>query len=129
MNAALSAAEMLDNASRLDSQALDQFVQKLIALRARRRLNGPGAHESALLEKINRGLPTEQLQRFLQLQERREAETLTESEHQELMTLIADIERLDAERVHYLGELAQLRKIPVRQLMRELGLFPANPYA
>jgi hypothetical protein len=129
MNAALSAAEMLDNAARLDSQALDQFVQKLIALRARRRLNSPDAHESALLEKINRGLPTEQLQRFLQLQERREAETLTEPEHQELMTLIADIERLDAERVHYLGELAQLRKIPVRQLMRELGLFPTNPYA
>jgi hypothetical protein len=129
MNASLTAAEMLDNAARLDAHTLDQFVQKLIAMRARRRLDGPGAQESALLEKINRGLSAEQLQRFLHLQERREAETLTEAEHEELMTLIAAIEQLDAERVQYLGELAQLRKIPLRQLMDELGLFPANPYA
>lgn len=129
MDASLSAAEMLDNAARLDAQTLDQFVQKLIALRARRRLSGPGAQESVLLEKINRGLPAAQLQRFQHLQERREAETLTEAEHEELMTLIAAIEELDAERVHYLGELAHLRKMPVRQLMRELGIFPEKPYA
>jgi alkylhydroperoxidase family enzyme len=129
MDASLSAAEMLNNAARLDAQTLDQFVQKLIALRARRKLDSLDVQESVLLEKINRGLPAEQLQRFLRLQERREAETLTEAEHIELMALIAAIEQLDAERVHNLGELAHLRKIPVRQLMRELGIFPEKPYA
>lgn len=129
MDTPLSTAEMLNNAALLDAQTLDQFVQNLIALRARRKLAAPGGQEAALLEKINRGLPAEQLQRFLYLQERRESETLTDLEHEELMELIAAIERLNAERVQYLGELAQLRKIPVRQLMRELGLFPANPYA
>lgn len=129
MDISFSTAEMLDNAARLDAQELDNFVQKLIALRARRRLDGLSGQETALLEKINRGLSAEQLQRFQYLRERRETEALTDAEYEELLSLIAEIEKLNAERVQYLGELAQLRNIPVRELMRELGLLSEKPYA
>lgn len=129
MDISFSTAEMLDNAARLDAQELDNFVQKLIALRARRRLDGLNGQETALLEKINRGLSAEQLQRFQYLRERRETEALTDTEYEELLSLIAEIEKLNAERVQYLGELAQLRNIPVRELMRELGLLSEKPYA
>jgi hypothetical protein len=78
--------------------------------------------ESQLLQGINRGLPESSWQRYHQLAAARRAETLTEPEHAELMTLTDQIELAHAERLAKLVQLARLRKVDVDDLMEELGI-------
>jgi hypothetical protein len=53
---------------------------------------------------------------------------LTGEEHQELLTIVDELEQLNIERVQYLGELAVMRGVPVRELIDQLGIRP-QPYA
>ena len=78
-----------------------------------------------MLERINQGLSPEAQQRYDELTAKRRAETLTPAEHRELLTSIDQIERADAERVHALIELAQLKNVSVDALMAELGIQPS----
>ena len=59
--------------------------------------------ETELLLKINQGLPLETQKRFNELVTKRQAETLTSDEHQELLHLTEQIENSDAERVKCLA--------------------------
>ena len=52
----------------------------------------------------------------------RRAETLTESEHAELLHLTNQVEKYYTERLKYLTELACIRKISLTELLDELGL-------
>lgn len=81
--------------------------------------------ESALLLAINRSLPATEAQRYRELVSRRWAETLSPGEHQELLDLTDDVERLQAERIEHLAELADLRSKPIEVLMAELGIQPS----
>ncbi|HRI61321.1 MAG TPA: hypothetical protein PK228_16390 [Saprospiraceae bacterium] len=124
MNAPLSTAELLDNASRLDTRDFEQFVHNVLALRARRKGLGLDSKEAELLKKINRkSLSAAQQKRFDYLTQ---SETRTDAEQQELLTLVEIVEQFDAERVEYLAELARLRNVPVRTLMQQLGILPAQ---
>jgi len=80
--------------------------------------------ESELLLAINRGLPSEASQRYRTLIDRRRAGMLSPEEHQELLSLTDEAERLQAERIEHLAELAQLRDKPLSALMDELGIRP-----
>ncbi len=55
----------------------------------------------------------------------RRTETLTESEHAELLHLTNQVEKYDTERLKYLTELANIRKISLTELLDELGIEPA----
>jgi len=81
--------------------------------------------ESELLLAINRSLPAAKTQRYQELTARRREETLSPVEHQELLDLTDDVERLQAERIEHLGELAHLRGKPLGVLMEELGIRPS----
>lgn len=74
--------------------------------------------------KINQGLPDDVQRRFDELVARRQDETLTPDEHQELLHLIDQIEKSDVKRVQYLAELARLRGISLTTLMDQLGIHP-----
>ena len=75
---------------------------------------------------LNQALSIKQQARYAQLIEKRLAEALTAVEHQELMQLNQTIELLNVARIKNLISLAQLRQIPLSQLMTELGI--AEPY-
>ncbi|CAN2042005.1 hypothetical protein GMMP15_660048 [Candidatus Magnetomoraceae bacterium gMMP-15] len=64
---------------------------------AKRKAPSLSKKESELLFKINRGLPSKIQRRFNELTAKRQAETLTPSEHKELLKLIEQIENMDAE--------------------------------
>ena len=74
---------------------------------------------------INRGLSPEKRKRFALLETKRSAGSLTEEEHEELLALSDELEQLNVDRVQYLGQLASLRGISVRALMKQLGIHPA----
>jgi hypothetical protein len=78
--------------------------------------------ETALFEKINVGLPASTWDRFNELRDRLDAETLTPEEHAELMSITYNMETIHAERLGHVLELAQLRGRTLDQMMAELGM-------
>jgi len=78
-----------------------------------------------LLSKINQGLPEATWQRYYQLIAKRQDETNAE-EHRELLHLTEQVERLDAQRLEYLVELARLRQTTLPALMESLDLQSPN---
>lgn len=100
----------------------------MVAFRAGRRAPQLSGSESELLAKINQGVPVELQNRYDALIAKRRASTLTETEHSELLRLTDQVEGLDKRRVEYLAELARLRKISLRALLKDLGIKP-RPYA
>ena len=82
--------------------------------------------EDELLLKINTAVVSQkELQRFHTLDRRRQAEKLTQPEHDELIRLIHRIEMAHAERLKWVVALAALRKVPFQQLLADLGIKPA----
>ena len=79
-------------------------------------------NEANLLQKINRSLPIEVLERYDFLQEKRANKTLSEAEFQELSDIVEQKEMMNVERLKYLGELATIRKVSLRELMKDLNL-------
>ena len=82
--------------------------------------------EATLLQKINQSLSQMQWQRYRELIDKRQAETLTPEEQTELIGLSDQLEEANAKRIEYVAHLAALRKTTVTTLMKELGLKPAT---
>lgn len=81
--------------------------------------------ESELLLQINRGLAAGMAERYQELMSRRQAGSLAGEELRELLRLTEESERLQAERVKLLAELARLRARPLGVLIEELGIRPS----
>ncbi len=80
--------------------------------------------EADLLEQINRGLAPASWQRYHELRAKHQAQTLTPTEHQELIALSDEREQANVQRVAALIRLAHLRQTSVDALMTDLGLHP-----
>lgn len=78
--------------------------------------------ENDLLQKINRGLPIATWKRYNYLKVLRKQEQLDPEEHEELIHISDQIEEANATRMKYLVELARLREIPLRNLIKSLGI-------
>ena len=114
--------KVLEGVARLEPHELDEFVKKVIALQAQRRIPSLSGDETALLKKINQGVSPEIRKRYEALNENLHEEIITPDEHKELLTLIDQIELADAERMQHLIALAQLRKVSIDTLMDQLGI-------
>ena len=120
----ISLDALVSGVEQLSTPDLEWLTNQVLALRAKRRAPSLPRKEAELLQKINQGLSVEMQQRFNLLTAKRRAETLTSEEYQELLGLVDEIELRDAKRVEYLAELAQLRNISLRMLMKQLGIRP-----
>jgi mRNA-degrading endonuclease toxin of MazEF toxin-antitoxin module len=78
--------------------------------------------ETELLLRINRGLPVELRARYDALRSRLSAGTLDADEHADLLRLTDEIERMQADRVAALAEVARLRGQKLGDLMNDLGI-------
>jgi hypothetical protein len=116
---------ILEEAKQLSLADLEHLVSQLLALQAERRSHSPFADEAALLLKINSGMSAETRERYLELIEKRRAESLSPTEHEELLQLSDWSEELQAERLEALLELSRLRGVPLRELMDSLGIKPS----
>ena len=114
--------EVLLGLSRLETNVMEQFVDKVIALQAERRAHRLPKREAELLQKINQGLPFAIRERYAGLNLKLHEETITPEEHEEFLQLIERQELADAERLKHLIELASLRKVSVDTLMRQLDI-------
>jgi hypothetical protein len=114
--------ELLQAVNELSTPDLEDFVTQLLSLRAKRRSHKLSHLESDLMLKINQGLPEELWERVELLQRKQKYAALTLEEQSELIELTNKIEMANVERVRLLGELADLRGVPLSQLMQDLEI-------
>ena len=115
--------EIIEGMTAFDTQTLEQFMQQVGNLVARKKApNHLSERESDLLMAINYCIPAELQQRFEVLSAKSQSGLLTNDEHAEMIRLIDQLEQKHAERLEKLLDLAQLRGVPLKTLMQELQL-------
>lgn len=122
----MSSEELLKAVSQLSLPDLEQFVSQVIALQAQRRANSLPQTEAELLLKINQGISSDTQKQYDELFVKRQAENLTTEEHTQLLKLTEQIEKLQAQRIEYLVELAGIRRVSLTELMEDLGIQVPN---
>jgi hypothetical protein len=113
---------LVHQAEKLPPVEFKQFVSRVLAIRARKQEPGLSAQESDLLLTINLAIPEATQQRYLVLSQKRDAETLTEDEYQELLALSDQLEAFNTKRISALAELAKIRQTTLLDLMQTLGI-------
>jgi hypothetical protein len=87
---------------------------------------GGASEEAELTRKAQERLPREIESRYKVLAKKRDAESLTPSEYQELLRLTDKVERFEVQRLEALAQLARLRGLSLKALVKVLGLQPSN---
>lgn len=118
--------QLLNAALQMPEEEFQKFVTRLFTMKARKRVPTLSERESELLIEINQGLPSDLQGRLNELIKKRRAETISAKELRELNKITAEVERLDVERLKLLTELSALRNIPLRKLIKQLGLKPVS---
>jgi hypothetical protein len=113
---------LLNAASQLPLDQLDAFVERVVELRAKAVAPSLSSNETALLMRISARPTDAESSRYTELAAKRDAESLTTEEHQELISLGDQIEALDVDRVEALVELARLRQTTLADVMQQLGI-------
>ncbi len=123
----LSPEQIIAAAAHLSLPELEQVFDHVLALQAERKAAHLSAAESVLLARINQGLPSELRERINILRAKREMESITDAEYEELTRLTDQAEEAHADRMAALVELAKLRGVGLPALMNRLGIrFPEN---
>jgi hypothetical protein len=126
LEAEVSRESLLKAVEQLSPLELDRFVSEVLSLRTHRVPGRLTAPESELLTRINEGLPGPLQDRYNELIARRQDETLTADEHDDLLRLTDEVERLEGERLAGLAQLAHERGVSLSALMEELGIPPRS---
>lgn len=112
----------LNSIAQLDTDELESLSNKVMALRAKRKTPNLSLQETQLLKQINHGITDDQRMRYNFLNEKLHEGNITEDEHKEFLNLVEQIELADAQRIHALIQLAQIRNISVEELMQQLQI-------
>lgn len=118
----LSPEELLEAVNQLSQPDLERFVSQVLVLQAQRKATKLSQSEAELLVKINQGIPSDTQKYYNELIAKREAESLTSNEYKQLLQLTEQIEKLQAQRIENLAELARLRHTSLKALMENLGI-------
>jgi hypothetical protein len=123
----LSTEQILSAVSHLSLPELEQVFEHVLALQAERKAAHLSAAESALLVRVNQGLPAALRERMACLRAKRAEESITDAEYEELTRLTDRAEELHADRMAALVELAKCRGVSLAVLMDQLGIhFPEH---
>jgi hypothetical protein len=123
----LSTEQIISAVSHLSLPELEQVLDHVLALQAERKAAHVSAAESVLLDRINQGLPAALRERIACLRAKREDESITDAEYEELTQLTDQAEDLHADRMAALVDLARCRGVGLAVLMDQLGIhFPEH---
>lgn len=118
----LAIDDILVGVAELETPDLEQFLQKIGRLVARRKSPSLSERETVLLQAINQSSNIALQNRYSVLSKKQNNGVVTDVEHEELLTLIDKLEILQAKRLENLIELSQLRNISLDTLMNNLNL-------
>jgi hypothetical protein len=108
----MSLDELIQAANQLDETDLDQLLQQVVTLRASRKTPILPEAEILMLQQINQSIPADLRHQYEALREKREAETLTPDEHEQLIDLSKQIENLGAKRLEAYTNLHNFARYP-----------------
>lgn len=115
--------EVLDGVSHLDTPDLEKFLAEVAHLLAQRKAKTLPKREAELLFAINQRLLAKEVQEnYDELYAKLQQEVISPDEHQTLLELIQQREEKGVERMACLVELAQLRKVTIKELLEQLGI-------
>jgi hypothetical protein len=114
--------ELLSGAAQLGTADLEKFTDRLSHLLARRKTPRPTEREVELLKQIYEPLKRATQRRYDFLHVKLVEETISDLEHQELISLVETVENQNVEWLKAIVELARLRAVPVEDLMKQLGI-------
>lgn len=115
--------EVLNGISALDTPDLEKFLVEVAHILAQRKVRTLPKREAELLKVINQKLlPEHKQEEYDELYHKLSVEKISPSEHVALLELIQQREEKGVERMECLVELAQLRKISLKELMTQLGI-------
>lgn len=118
----LSTEQIISAVSEASLPELERIFDLVLATQAARRAPHLSAAETSLLNRINRGLPSDLRERVSALRAKREDESISEAEYEELTRLTDQVEELHAERMAAMVDLAKLRGVALPALMDQLGI-------
>jgi hypothetical protein len=118
----VSQNELLQVVEQLDSEDLNDFVSRVLAIQNERRPDVLSANETNLLEEVNLGISPARWQRYYELRGKLNDETISEAEHQELIAITTEIEAANVRRFTALSKLAALWQEPLDTVMERLGI-------
>jgi len=122
VQADVSVEMLVQAAEQLSETELRHFTSQILALNAKRTAPSVAQAEAELLVHINSRLPKDVQRRYDELIAKRDAETLSDAEHAELLRLTKQVETFDVARVEALSQLAARRGVTLSALMRQLGI-------
>ena len=120
----LTTDNLLKAVGQLNKHEIEQFVSQVINLRAQRLVHRLSQAEAQFIVKINQGVPAEVQEQYDELIDKRRDEALSSEEYSELLRLTDQIEKMEAQRMLYLSELALYRKVSLTELMDNMGIQP-----
>ena len=122
----LSTDEIISAVAQLCLPEIEEVFERILALQAERKAAHLSREESTLLFfRINSGLPADLRERLATLRSKREDETITDAEYEELTRLTDQVEERHADRLEALSEFAKLRGVTLPALLEEFGIrFP-----
>lgn len=117
----ITTENLLNAVIQLPENEFNRFVEKAKRLR---RSSPPDDSQRAadLLHKINSVFPAEKRRRYRELYAKSQAADLAAKERRELLKLSDEFETLNARRLEYLGELAEIRRQSLKDLINDLGI-------
>jgi hypothetical protein len=118
--------QLLTGVEQLSDSDFEAFANSFFHIRAVRRTKPLPSRETNLMLIINKGLGEKEQKRLFELDKVRISEKLTESEYNELTVISEQLEQLDADRLKAVAELAEIRNVPVLDLIKKLKLFKAK---
>lgn len=123
----VSLETLLNSLKQLNSIELEEVAVRTAQLRAQQRITHLDKAETTLIETIQLStISSETRKRIKALDKKSKQAGLSTIEHQQLMHLIDEVEQLNAHRMSLLLELANLRGVPLRQIMTDLPIEPLS---
>jgi hypothetical protein len=122
IQADVSVDALVQAAEQLSETELRRFTSQVLALNAKRTAPSVTQEEAELLGHINSRLSEDVQRRYDELMAKRDAETLGDTEHEELLQLTKQAEAFDVARVEALSKLAVYRGVTLSALMQQLGI-------
>ncbi len=112
--------ELMAGMNQLPTQDLEQLVEALRKILSERRKEKLPEQEASILKSLETLFPPSVLRRQKQLREKLQEATITERERQELIQITEFLELKAAERLQLLSKLAELRAVPLKDLLNEM---------
>jgi len=117
--------ELLKTVQQLNSNELEALMTQVTRVQAQRKAPSLPQDQSLLFQQINQSISPQLQEQYKILLAKRDSETLTSEEYQELLNLSAQIEELEVIRIEHITELAQLRQTSLTSLIQEFHLQPS----